>query len=268
MNRYLFACAALVLQVSSPLQAENFNVTADRQIITATSSSTFQNVVLNYPFEGSTHPIRIIYNPEKKPLWASTWSAPKYNELTVFSDLPYALAAHVETVLVRTRRSGEKPTFYLTGYDALRHGAPSNPSISQKRSTIPLPMPSPRKFLALLNLSIRSSITIWTASTARSGFCTIPKAAPFLLPKNTISTLTANINIPLIGTINLGFFALYPVDSRLISHLSRLANASYREWYFNFDVSNALLETYEIDSWNYTETFYLDTKFEYAENFH
>ena len=120
MNRYLFACAALVLQVSSPLQAENFNVTADRQIITATSSSTFQNVVLNYPFEGSTHPIRIIYNPEKKPLWASTWSAPKYNELTVFSDLPYALAAHVETVLVRTRRSGEKPTFYLTGYDALK----------------------------------------------------------------------------------------------------------------------------------------------------
>ncbi|HEY5260109.1 MAG TPA: hypothetical protein VIJ46_05610 [Rhabdochlamydiaceae bacterium] len=267
MNRCLLALAAIAIQVS-PLIADNFNVTVDRQILTAATSSTFQNVVLNYPFEGSVYPIRIIYNPEKKPLWASTWSAPKYNELTLFSDLPYILAAHIEKMIAGARRSSEKPSFYLTEYDALEAWSSIEPVYIAETIDDPVADAIAQKVFSSTEFVNQVLYYHIGDKYGQVRLLHNPEGRSFSASQKYHLTGQGEYTYTLNWNYKFGVFALYPVDSRLIDHLSRLANASYREWYFNFDVSNALLETYEIDTWNYTETFYLDTKFEYAEDFH
>lgn len=267
MKRYLLALAAFAMQ-ASPIYAETFNLTVDQQILATTKSSTFQNVIFNYPFEGSTYPIRIVHNPEKKPLWARTWSSPKYNELVVISDLPYALAAHVETVFLKAHRFQDKPSFYLNGYDALKGWSSVEPVYIAETIDDPTADAIAQKVFS--STEFVNQVVYYHLGDK---YCQVrlihnPEGRSFTASQKYHLTSYGEYTYTLNWNYKFGIFTLYPVDDRLITHLSKLANASYRDWYFNFDVSNALLETYIFDTWSYIETYYLDTKFEYAENFH
>jgi hypothetical protein len=267
MNRYLLALAAIALQVS-PLKAENFNVAVDQQIVNTANSSTFQNVVLNYQFEGSTHPIRIVYNPEKKPLWGNNWSSPKYNMLTVFSNLPYSLAAHVETVILMTRPSQETPALYLSGYDALESWNSVKPVYIAETIDDPIADAIAQKVFS--STEFVNQILYYHLGDK---YCQVrllhnPEGRSFSASQRYHLGSYGEYNYTFKWNYKFGVFSPYGVDDRLLDHLSRLANASYREWYFNFDVSNGYLQTHEINNWDYTDTFYLDTKFEYAADFH
>ena len=120
MKWVFLACAAVACNFSSPVQAEEYDIQADQQILDRAARSEFCNAVIQYPFEGAEHPVRIVHNPEKKPVWDKSWKVPSNVFLMLIGDLPYPLAKHVEELVLSLYKWGERPYLNLTGRNALK----------------------------------------------------------------------------------------------------------------------------------------------------
>ncbi len=263
MKWFLLACAAFAFNVSSPVQAEDFDLQADQHILDRAERSEFCNVVIQYPFEGADYPIRIVHNPEKKPVWDKSWKVPSNVLLMLIGDLPYLLAKHVEELVLSFYKGGERPYLSLSGRNALKEWEALHPLHIADRIDDPVSDDLARQTFSSSTFVNRVlyyrldgryyQVRLLYNPEGR----TLSAAKIFDLPGLGKTPYTFSWNY------QYGIFADRYGNPALVDHLAALTPASTWAWYFNFDINRGSNLEYEVDDTSYD----LDTPFEFAETF-
>ena len=270
MKWFFLACTAFALNVSSPVQAEDYDSLADQQILDCTSGSEFQNVIVNYPHEGSEYPIRIVYNPEGKPLWALHWKVPSNDFLIMLSDLPYRVAAHVEELVLAAYQFKEKPYLKLTGFNAIKALDNLRPLHLAERIDDPISDEWAKKAFSSAEFVNQALYYHLDGAYYRVRLLHNPQGLTYSASKKFKLENKPLQDFSISWNYKYGIIIDTDAPQELIDHLSAFTNSSYWDWYFNFKVHNGTSVKYkEVDYWGtrtITTTYTLDTWFSFTED--
>ncbi|MCB1067310.1 MAG: hypothetical protein KDK56_03905 [Simkania sp.] len=242
----------------------------DQKIQTQIQAWEYSNEVIQIEYEGNNYPIRIITNPKKESLWGGVLVNPSSRSLYVVGDLPLPLVHHLEDLLTQWGCVGGDAHIDLRGKSPL--------TIEEWGGIHPVRMA--QSIEDALNDAEAKRVFLSTTFENKVLYYKL-NGKPFqvrLLYNPEGRTLSATRVFRLepgdpYRKFTISWDKKYAVfvDERapqeLIDHLVAFAEASTWEWWFNFSVSNGTCVEHRVWGFNQETIYYLDTWFEYSEDF-
>jgi hypothetical protein len=274
MKSSLLILAASLLNFFSVLQAQDYDVDADQEILDCLYSAEFSNALIPYVFEGYNYEVRVIHNPAQEQLWAEGYGDPISCQciLTSPRNLPFGLELHLENLVYESFGKNKKVLRDLGGirsfsdktYAALRPVYVAKTIADKHCDEVVKEAFNSETFTHLL-LHYHLNGKYYHVRILHN-----PQGMNFTASKQVVLEFGKSAQVM---TMNWNYKYGIVVDKQapqeLIDHLSALTNASWYDWYFNFNVYNGTAVEYR----EYTTfgldvletTYYLDSWFDYLE---
>ncbi|MBA2367553.1 MAG: hypothetical protein H0V82_00835 [Candidatus Protochlamydia sp.] len=270
MRTKFFLLAILFFNIFSAFNVYCADLEKDQQIISLLTSNKFNNTLIFYPDdEGNEHPIRIIYNPKEEMLWGSFLYYPTKSTIIMIADLSIPLARHFEDLVLEQRGSFEGAEFLLKnetaeeGWDTIR------------------PVHIAENIVDSINDEIIQNVFNSVDFVNQVIYYQLNDEyyQVRLLHNPEEKTFSAKKNFSLIagGPVysfkfswnkRYGMMLDKRAPKELIDHLSAcLSHLSYYDWYFNFSLENGTYFEYVRTTGNITDSYSLDTFFEFTDSF-
>lgn len=268
MKTNLWLLAIFIFSIFSSINVQALDLEKDQQIISILTSDEFSNSLIDYEFEGNKYPLRLIYNPKKETLWGRHLSTPTSVSLMMIADVSIPLARHFEDIILELRGSYDDSYFSLKdekpekGWDSVRpvHIAESiNDSINDEIMESSFHSTTFAHQVIYYHLKNRYyQVRILHNPEGR----TFSATKKFRLEGRSLQEFSISWNK------RYAIFVDEKAPKELINHLSAsLKHLSYWNWYFNFSLENGTDVEYCEHFGDTTITYYLDSWFNYTENF-
>ncbi|MFI5334474.1 MAG: hypothetical protein ACHQT8_04835 [Chlamydiales bacterium] len=257
----LFACTAF-----SALRAEAFDEEADAVILKCAHSTEFYSLEADYSFGNEIYTIYMIHNPTSERLWAEGLVYPQTWSLAIQADLPLELIGHLQDLIPELKVHNESFYLNLRGYEEIPTEIFSE--LEPIRTITQIDDPEADAEIKELFNSAEFVNQVFHYRLDNRDY------QVRILHNPEGRTLTAERKyqfgvgtkwqwVPLSWNYRYGIMVNKWAPSRLIDHLSKLTDASWRDWYFNFTVANGIRVVYNGPGF-YS---YLDTWFDYTSTF-
>lgn len=277
MRHFIFAAPLFFLglvpgaqadEFYSPNESQIFDFHAERQISETLRFPEFYRTVINYQFSGRIYPITLIHNPRSEMLWGNGSEAPISLSLIMTANLPFHLAHRLEEYMISL---GKREDCYidLRGFGSASDFNGLVPVVIAERIDDP-------RFDASIQEAFRSPRFINQVYCYHLGkkyykvrILHNPEERTFTTKKSFRLFAGDSLNSYSIEWNNkYGIILDQPAPQELIDHLSAFTNASWWDWYFNFQVHNGDYVEYKEHRYGYqsviTTTYDLDTWFNYT----
>lgn len=270
----IFALVTLVLNIFSPLQADQFDAEADEKILHCMHSTGFSKMLVNYRFEGQEYTIRVMHNPQEEVLWESELLAPKLWSFMMIANVPWDLSSHLQHLISDLK---DKQNCYID----LRGLGYISPYIFS--SLYPVFIAETIDDLiqdGLVKKAFSSSEFVNEVfyyylkdEFYRVRILHNPEGLPYSATKFFRLGHGAPLNPhPITWNYKYGIITDEKVPQELIDHLSAFTNASSWDWYFNFKICNGTWVEHSKNEYTFngsiTTTYSLDKWFNYTEELH
>lgn len=252
-----------ILLISSSLFSNNYDIETDAQIISILKSAEFSNSMVNYSFNNSQYPIRIVHNPDGENLWCKELLEPVGFHLLLFAALPLDLAYHIENICINEGVNEKAIDSDLRGNSVL---SPTGWSLIRPYYVASKFDDSVNnaKIQEIFNSSTHKNEVLLYKVAKEYYFIRLvhnPQKNTFRVKKTYVLDRKKN-NLELSWKKKYGIFINNPVPQKYIDYIVGLLDISYWDWYFNLDIENGTPITYiktcyysgdeieyEVDSW-------------------
>lgn len=266
-------CAYLMVMLSmcAALCAETFDTAAETQILDVLRSEKFANAKIDYQFEEQIYPLYIIHNPQNEMLWTEGFSDTENWTLALVGNLPLELVAHLKDLIPSIK--SEK-----NSYVDLRGAGEIEPKLFSELKPI---------YVAKEIVDPQTDAQVKEAFSSKvfvnKVFHYELKGEPYkvrILHNPQGLKLSAKRAFSVDGgpqrgysiswDYRYGIIVDYEAPQALIDHLSKLTNASWWNWYYNFQIHNGTEVTFQKKEsgilTTLTTTYYLDSWFNFTSD--
>lgn len=268
MKKAVFGVVAFIFSLIFSLNLAALDLEKDQQILDILTSNEFINVVIDYEFEETNYPIRIIHNPTKEVLWGKRLTEPTTASLIMIANTSIALERYLEDLVLELRGTYDDSKLIL------RNGYPLSSKFGWNTT-------KPIHLATSLDDTLNEAIlaNIFFSSEFQNKVIYYQLNGEFFQvrllhnPEGKTFTETRRYNLNNYGVTDLQLewknkYAIL-IDKNapkaLTNHLSKaLQHLSYWDWFFNYTFSNATKVQFRWSNY----TWDLDTWFDLTENFH
>lgn len=255
---------ALIFSFFSIQMIEASDLKADKQIIDILHSKEFSNSTVQYEFEGYRYPILIIHNPNNEYLWGNDLTGPTTLSLLMVANVPFELMHDLERLITSSGID------VLNSYIDFRELRSRNEFIGLRPVLIGQKIDDPlldaRAKEIFHSKEFINEILYYYMDDCYYQIRLVhnPKKQTYVASRTyRLRAKDPFAPITIQWSKRYGIFTKH-APQKLMDHLGKLTDASYKDWYLSCQIENGTKVSYQTTHVGQLFVYTLDTWFDYT----